>query len=77
MGFGTGFDMGVDQKCIIITIVAEELSIIQTCPGTTRFGSAFYMYLCNAQPYEGKYTFYSDSAYLVDGWLKPKSLVLI
>ena len=36
---------------------------------------AFYMYLCYAHPYEGKYTFYSDSAYLVDGFLEPRYLV--
>jgi len=37
---------------------------------------ASLMYLTHAVPYEGKYTYYSDSSYLVDGWwLKPKSLV--
>ena len=34
---------------------------------------AFLMYLTHAVPYDNKYTFYSDSSYLVDGWLKPKS----
>lgn len=34
---------------------------------------AFLMYLTHAVPYDNKYTFYSDSAFLVDGWLKPKT----
>ncbi len=31
--FGTGFDMGIYQKPLIVTAIA-----LKSCPGTTRFG---------------------------------------